>query len=175
MALNPDIYKKIVAAKLYMDQCFREPLCLEQISREACISRFHFHRLFSRIYHKTPHQYLTRKRIEHAQQLLVDKNLTVTEVCNSVGFESIGSFSGLFKKETGIGPSLYRNRELEKKQQARQTPGLFIPHCFIQSSETNPLSSNSSFGPPALPVVCMIRPAGRNTSGRSHYSVIERR
>jgi len=137
MALNPDIYKKIVAAKLYMDRRFHESLCLEQISREACISRFHFHRLFTRIYQKTPHRYLTQRRIEHAEQLLTDKNLSVTEICNAVGFESMGSFSGLFKKETGVGPSQFRNREKEKKRQALQTPGLFIPHCFIQSSETN--------------------------------------
>lgn len=137
MVLKQDIYTKIVAAKLYMDQRFHEPICLEQISREACISRFHFHRLFTRIYKKTPHQYLTQKRIEQAQRLLGEKDMTITEVCNSVGFESMGSFSGLFKKETGIGPKHYRHREQEKKQQTRQMPGLFIPHCFIQSSESN--------------------------------------
>ena len=106
MPIAPDIYKRIVTAKLYIDGNFREPIDLERLSREACLSRYHFHRLFTRIYRLTPHQYLTRKRVEAAQLILAGKTLTITEICNEVGFESIGSFSTLFKKEIGPGSSL---------------------------------------------------------------------
>lgn len=131
MELTNDIYERIVAAKLFMDQHFHEPINLDGISGRAYFSRFHFHRLFSRIYRKTPHQYLTRKRLDKAQELL-SQNRAVTDVCNEVGFESIGSFSVLFKKEVGIGPQHYRNMQLMKKQQAKVQPKTFIPHCFIQ-------------------------------------------
>ncbi len=131
MELTNEIYERIVTAKLFMDEKYHEPINLDGISCQACFSRFHFHRLFSRIYRKTPHQYLTRKRLDKAQELLA-QNKAVTDVCNEVGFESIGSFSVLFKKEVGIAPTHYRNIQLMKKQQAKAQPRAFIPHCFIE-------------------------------------------
>lgn len=133
MPIAPDVYRKIVIAKVYMDENFHEPIDLDCLSREACLSRFHFHRLFTRIYQRTPHQYLTRKRVEQARQWLAGKDLTVSEICNNVGFESIGSFSVLFKKEIGFAPQYYRNQAWLKKQQALQQPRTFIPHCFIET------------------------------------------
>ncbi len=132
MRIAEDIYQRVVTAKLYIDDNFAEPIDLKDISEKAFLSRFHFHRLFTRIYRKTPHQYLTRKRIEKAKNLLAE-NKPVTDVCNEVGFESIGSFSVLFKKEIGFAPQYYRNMAWLKKQQAKEQPKKFIPHCFIES------------------------------------------
>jgi len=133
MNIDPAVYKRIIAGKLYMDQNFHESIDLGSISRMACISRFHFHRLFTRVYNKTPHQYLTRKRIALACELLTDEKLSITEICNSVGFESMGSFSVLFKKEIGISPRIYRNNALLKNELAKKSPKSFIPHCFINA------------------------------------------
>lgn len=130
MELTRDTCQRIVAAKMYMDDNFHTPINLEGISERAFFSRFHFHRLFCRVYRKTPHQYLTRKRLLKAQELL-QQDLSVTEVCNEVGFESIGSFSVLFRKETGMGPQMFRNMMLMRKQKAKEQPKSFIPHCFI--------------------------------------------
>jgi AraC-like DNA-binding protein len=132
MNLTTDIYQRIVAAKVYIDDNYQEPIDLELISQQAFLSRFHFHRLFRQVYKKTPHQYLTGKRIEKAKDLLAE-NKPVTEVCNEVGFESIGSFSVLFKKEIGFAPTYYRNMAWLKKKQAKKQPRKFIPHCFIES------------------------------------------
>jgi len=132
MQIAEDIYQRVVTAKLYIDDNFAEAIDLKDISEKAFLSRFHFHRLFTRIYRKTPHQYLTRKRIEKAKDLLAE-NKPVTDVCNEVGFESIGSFSVLFKKEIGFAPQYYRNMAWLKKQQAKEQPKRFIPHCFIES------------------------------------------
>jgi AraC-like DNA-binding protein len=133
MQLTHDIYRRIVSAKLYIDENYHEPIGLDDISQKAYLSRFHFHRLFTRVYKITPHQYLTRKRINKAKDLLVKDELTVTEVCNSVGFESIGSFSTLFKKEIGFPPQYYRNMAFLKQQQAKEQPKKFIPHCFLET------------------------------------------
>jgi AraC-like DNA-binding protein len=133
MRLTPDLYRRIVSAKLYIDEHYHEPIGLETISRNACLSRFHFHRLFTRVYKVTPHQYLTQKRIDKAKDLLQQEDVSVTEVCNNVGFESLGSFSVLFKKEIGFAPQYYRNMAFLKKQQAKEQPKKFIPHCFIES------------------------------------------
>jgi len=130
--LTKDIYQRIVTAKVYIDENYHEAIDLGLISQQAFLSRFHFHRLFRQVYKKTPHQYLTGKRIDKAKILLAD-NKPVTEVCNEVGFESIGSFSVLFKKEIGFAPTYYRNMAWLKKQEAKQQPKKFIPHCFIDS------------------------------------------
>jgi AraC-like DNA-binding protein len=131
MNLTNDTYQRIVNAKIYIDENFHESLDLEEISQQAFFSRFHFHRLFTKIYRRTPHQYLTRKRIERAKDMLAE-NKAVTDVCNEVGFESVGSFSVLFKKEIGFAPQYYRNMAWLKKQKQKEQPKSAIPHCFIE-------------------------------------------
>jgi AraC-like DNA-binding protein len=128
--LTTDIYQRIVAAKVFIDDNFQEDLDLEQVSKQAFLSRFHFHRLFRQVYKKTPHQYITQKRLDKAKNLL-SENKPVTEVCNEVGFESIGSFSVLFKKEIGFAPQYYRNMAYKKKMEQLAQPKKAIPHCFI--------------------------------------------
>src|SRR3954465_14430837 len=132
MAIPSELYQRLVAAKIFMDENYHSPISLDDISQKAFLSRFHFHRLFSQVYKKTPHQYLTLKRIEKAKDLLA-ANMQVGEVCNEVGFESVGSFSVLFKKEIGFAPQYYRNMAWLKKQQSKAQPKRFIPHCFIES------------------------------------------
>ena len=130
MQLTTDIYQRIAAAKVFIDDNYQENIDLEQVSKQAFISRFHFHRLFRQVYKKTPHQYITQKRLDKAKNLLAE-NKPVTEVCNEVGFESIGSFSVLFKKEIGFAPQYYRNMAYKKKMELLAQPKKGIPHCFI--------------------------------------------
>ncbi|MFI5186275.1 MAG: AraC family transcriptional regulator [Chitinophagales bacterium] len=132
MNLTNDIYQRIAVAKVFIDENYHESIDLKEISQQAFLSRYHFHRLFTKIYQLTPHQYLTQKRLDKAKDLLVE-NRAVTEVCNEVGFESIGSFSVLFKKEIGFAPTYYRNMAWLKKQKQKEQPKSFIPHCFLQA------------------------------------------
>jgi len=110
-----------------IDTHYTQPLDLDELARTANFSRFHFLRAFRRTFHATPHEYLTRKRIERAKQLLAESELTVTQVCFEVGFESLGSFSTLFHKSVGWSPSIYRARTWEM----RKNPLKFIPNCYI--------------------------------------------
>ena len=132
MNLTNDIYERIAAAKVYIDENYQEPINLETISQQAFLSRFHFHRIFTQVYRSTPHQYMTRKRLDKARDLLAH-NKPVTEVCNEVGFESIGSFSMLFKKEVGFAPQYYRNMAYKKKMEQLAQPRKAIPHCFVET------------------------------------------
>lgn len=133
MPIAPDVYTKIVTAKLFIDERFREPIDLDALAGRACLSRYHFHRLFTRIYRVTPHQYLTRKRLEQARRSLAGTHGTVIEICNEVGFESLGSFTTLFKKEIGHPPANYRLLARRKQEQAREQPHVFIPGCFMET------------------------------------------
>lgn len=121
-----------------IDAQYAEPLDLDEMARAANFSRFYFLRAFRRAFHATPHEYLTRKRIERAKELLAQDELTVTEICFEVGFESLGSFSALFHKVVGWSPSIYRARAWEM----RKNPLKFIPHCYV-------LKHGIEFTPPA--------------------------
>lgn len=138
MLLPEDTYRRIVAAKRYMDDHLHEAIDLDAVARQACFSRFHFHRLFTRIYRRTPHQYLTSVRLDAARVLLEEEGVTVTEVCNGVGFESLGSFSLLFRKKTGITPQRYSIRARHRKKESLEQPRKYIPHCFIESYHLDP-------------------------------------
>jgi AraC-like DNA-binding protein len=110
-----------------IDAQFDRPLDLDVMARAAHFSRFHFLRAFQKTFHETPHQYLKRKRIERAKELLAESEYSITEICFSVGFESLGSFSTLFHRVVGWSPSIYRARVWEQ----RRNPRKFIPSCYI--------------------------------------------
>lgn len=97
-------------ARDLIDRDYAEALDLETIAAAAGLSRWHFHRLFSRAYGATPAAYLSQRRVERAQDLLRATNLSVTEVCHAVGFSSLGSFSTRFTEFTGETPRAFQQR-----------------------------------------------------------------
>jgi AraC-like DNA-binding protein len=120
---DSDLHERLCRARRYIDECYDLPLDLTEISKQACLSRYHFLRLFRDTFATTPHQYLIRRRIEKAKELLRSRGLSVTEVCFEVGFQSLGSFSSLFRRCVGHAPINYRKREMES---LRKVPGCFI-------------------------------------------------
>lgn len=124
------IYRRVLNAKLFIEEHYRDDIDLNAISDEAFFSKFHFIRLFKLIYGKTPHQYLMAIRIEKAK-LLLQHNKPVAEVCFSVGFESIATFTTLFKRFTHQTPALYQQVQAKRNKQLKETPLKFIPNCFV--------------------------------------------
>jgi len=77
-------------------------------------------------------------RIERAKQLLAREDCPVTEVCLSVGYESLGTFSSLFRQVVGRSPSEYR-REMRRIFPVPDiAPYRFIPACFLISYGSRP-------------------------------------
>jgi AraC-like DNA-binding protein len=111
-------------ARDHIDRHYRTALDLDRLAKVAAVSKFHFARSFEATYGETPMRYLTRRRIERAQDLLRAANLTVTEVCTLVGFSSLGSFSSRFAQLVGESPSAYRDR-----WGARGGPR--VPGCYL--------------------------------------------
>lgn len=118
------LLRRLRLARDVMDREWARPLDLTQVAAVAGYSRFHFVRLFRRAYGETPGQYLSRRRIDRAKDLLSSANLTITEICMLVGFSSLGTFCTRFKQQVGLTPGEYRARA----QQAGQPP---IPGCFL--------------------------------------------
>lgn len=88
-------------------------------------------RLFKTIYGKTPHQYLTEVRINQAKNMLADE-ATVAHACFSVGFDSISSFTGLFRRRVGITPAAFQKTAKLKRDEIAQRPLKFVPNCFVE-------------------------------------------
>ena len=97
----------VIGLKNYIDTNFSEKLNLKLFSRIRFVSKYHLLRLFKRYYGQTPNQYLIDKRIEKAKEF-IKKGLSISDTCYEVGFESLSSFSALFKRKTGFSPSEYR-------------------------------------------------------------------
>jgi len=125
------LYRRIVQAKLFIDNNYSENIDLDNIADEAFFSKYHFIRQFKKIYGKPPHQYLITVRIEKAMQLL-RTDIPVSEACYAVGFESLSTFSGLFKRIVGLTPSNYLLQQQTIKTQNLKTPLKFVPGCFAE-------------------------------------------
>ena len=80
----------IDAVREHIDRHFAEPLTVDDLAAVAGLSTFHFIRTFHAAVGETPHQYLRRKRLEYAQHLLVTTMYQVTEICDRIGFQSLG-------------------------------------------------------------------------------------
>ncbi len=106
---------KIVRAKKYMDTRFGEDISLDEISSAVSLSKFHFIRLFKRYYGVTPHQYLKGVRVAEAKKLL-RLGASVSQTCYSVGFSSLSTFTGFFKKYGGQAPFNFRRKKATLKK-----------------------------------------------------------
>jgi AraC-like DNA-binding protein len=119
-----DLLPRLRIARDHVDAHFAEALDLDRLAAVAGVSKYHFARSFEAAYGEPPMRYLTRRRIERAQDLLRSANLTITEICMIVGYASLGSFSARFTELVGESPSAYRARW-------DGTGGPRIPGCYL--------------------------------------------
>lgn len=102
-----------------------DQLSLTHLARLACLSKFHFLRVFEEVTGTTPYHFLACLRIERAKELLIDSNLSVTSICMDVGYTSLGSFSASFRELVGLSPSAFRT-----------TPMYLTPEYFFSRAQT---------------------------------------
>jgi AraC-like DNA-binding protein len=107
-ATREELYRRLHYAKDYADAFFTTQITLDDMAQTAGLSANHLLRMFRQAFHQSPYQYIISRRLEHAQHLLRQTDQTVTDICLAVGFESLGSFSWLFRRRTGLSPLGYR-------------------------------------------------------------------
>ena len=112
--------RRLLRARDTMDRAFDEPLDVPALARVACISEAHFIRSFRAAFGETPHRYLQRRRVERSMFLLRETDRSVTDICFSVGFSSLGTFSRTFRDIVGETPSEYRESH----------EPMVVPNCF---------------------------------------------
>ena len=118
-----------------IDREYAQPLDVEALARGAHMSAGHLSRQFRQAYGESPYSYLMTRRIERAMALLRRGDLSVTEVCFTVGCSSLGTFSTRFTELVGMPPSTYRRRA------ARNSEGL--PPC-VAKQVTRPVRNQEA-------------------------------
>lgn len=111
----------------YISEHFTENLSLEQVAEFAGFSKYHFERIFSEYSGTTFYQYLQRMRINYAQSLLSNPELSVTDISGLAGFASCTAFTRAFKKHAGYTPSEYRMFDQAQHPIQAKTPSTDLP------------------------------------------------
>ena len=96
---------------LAMAALLGEPLSLDALSKELDISPYYFSKLFKEETGSNFVEYLTNLRMSRAKELLKDESRSMKEICMEVGYSDPNYFSRIFKKNVGLTPTEYRERE----------------------------------------------------------------
>jgi AraC-like DNA-binding protein len=129
--MHPKTYKSLTRAREYMRHAYGLSVSVPDVAAQANLSPYHFLRVHKRAYGETPHEFLTRLRIERAKTLLARGSHNVTEACFEVGFSSLGSFSSLFAHRVGLSPSEYRRYARAGISVPFSLRPVFVPSCFL--------------------------------------------
>jgi AraC family transcriptional regulator len=121
-ATRVEAYRRLHWARDFLDASFAEPLTVARIARVAAMSPFHFQRLFRQAFGETPMQRVQARRLRAAASLLQDTERPITRICLDVGFESLGTFSALFRRRFGASPSAFRQMRRIEEAGVRARP-----------------------------------------------------
>lgn len=105
MLYNENISKAIQ----FLEASIADDILLEDIADFACLSPFHFHRIFKTFTHTTTKQYLTRLRLEKAAQLLTHSQKEIAQIAVEVGYQNHETFTRAFKNHFDVPPVQYRS------------------------------------------------------------------
>lgn len=103
--LAPNRLKRVLG---YIDAHLADEISLDRLAAEACLSPFHFSRLFRDATGSSPHRYVTDRRVQAAQKELAHDRVSLAEIAYETGFGSQENFTRVFRKATGLTPGQYR-------------------------------------------------------------------
>ena len=112
---NDEQINTVISIRNYIKNNYDTDLNLDLLSNVQFVSKFHLLRLFKKYYGLTPKQYLIDIRIKKSKEHLTN-GMSVTETCFAIGFESLGSFSTLFKIKTGKSPTEFQKKQLSRSK-----------------------------------------------------------
>jgi len=120
-ATREELARRVGIATSYLHANSTRGVTLREAAHAACLSPFHFHRLFTQFHGITPHRYLTRLRLERARALLRASGANVLDVALECGFESHGTFATLYKRTFGVTPGAEKKQDRRNAQSSRGT------------------------------------------------------
>ncbi|MFD8594397.1 helix-turn-helix transcriptional regulator [Kitasatospora sp. NPDC059646] len=87
---------------------YEEPLSLDEIANTAILSKFYFSRVFRNLTGTSPGRFLSAVRLHQAKTMLLETDLSVTEISYRVGYNSLGTFTSRFTRSVSLSPARYR-------------------------------------------------------------------
>lgn len=123
-----DKYPELIEVMKYIRQNLHEPLTIEQLSRYAAYSPFHFIRIFKEQTGLTPQYYIASLRLQKAKELLMTTDLPVRDIAMELGYQSLGSFTTRFGRSVGLTPAEFRNSAAHAAEHLRQLTDAAIWH-----------------------------------------------
>jgi AraC-like DNA-binding protein len=124
------VVRRLSRARDLLHQSLDAKLTLDQVAREAALSRSEFIRAFKAVFGQTPHQVRIEARLDLAKRLLVTESMSVTDVCAAAGFASLGTFSHVFSRRIGASPTAFRREARTLVQVPGMLPLRLYPGCF---------------------------------------------
>ncbi len=112
----------------YIDDHLDSKLSLNDVSKIAYFSPFHFHRIFKLITNETLNEYITRRRIEKSALDILHKNLTVKKIALTYGFSDTASFSKAFKRYYKVNPTEFKKQNPNRFSRIRQLESKIEQH-----------------------------------------------
>jgi AraC family transcriptional regulator len=106
-----ELYRRLHFVKDYLDSCYQNEIKLNDMARVANLNSAYLLRKFKNFFSITPRQYLIKKRMEIAAELLKTTDHSITEICGETGYADLTSFGKLFKQFYHISPEKYRMKE----------------------------------------------------------------
>lgn len=109
----PEAYQERLALSLeYLESHLGNDFCLEEMAWHACLSPFHFHRIFHKLVGRTPGDHLRRRRLDSAARALLGSEVPVKEIAQRYGYVSLQGFMRAFRDQFFTTPSEYRSHGL---------------------------------------------------------------
>jgi len=115
--------RAILKALRYVDEHLDGGASLAAVARAAGMSKYHFCRRFRETTGLYFREYLARRRIARAKELLQGSNRTISEVFREVGFKDMTHFGRVFKRLEGQLPSEYRREIRDHRSHGASEPG----------------------------------------------------
>jgi transcriptional regulator GlxA family with amidase domain len=107
-ATRRELLRRVSIGRDFLISMSDRTITVEDAARAACVSTFHFHRLFQQLFQVSPHIFLRNFRLDRAAHLLGTTDVPVFEIAHRVGFLSAASFTTAFAKKFGFAPQAYR-------------------------------------------------------------------
>lgn len=148
-----------------------EALSLGDVADHVAYSPFHLARAFERRIGIPPGQYLAAVRFQRAKELLLAGDLRTLDVCDAVGFRSLGTFTRRFAEAVGTTPTGFRRLPDQMADAAPRpfaTPGPARPGGTVRGRVNLTAEASATVGTEALVYVGLFAqraPSGRPVSG----------
>jgi AraC family transcriptional regulator len=108
-----ELYRRLSWGRDFIHSNYHRPITIDDMARAACLSKFHFIRLFHALEGVTPYRYLQQKRVAAAQRLLATTQLSHVEIADQVGFDHRSTMFRHMRRVTGRSGRQWRSRATE--------------------------------------------------------------